>query len=150
MMDTLDFCFDYVTAFLILINYADDETDDMGGIEDSRDECILNVQRLELSEEVKKKLIDDYNKSFDKQIFAFIKERIADEDPKFFQTGINKLKELLNNNQEYAKSLNMTLNNGNLSIEDYYKNYLIAFNYCLSHSEEFEEENKEEEEVSGR
>lgn len=149
MMETLDFCFNYVTAFLILLNYADDDTNEIDRIEDSRDECIESVERLELPDEQKKKLIDDYNKSFDKRIFSFIKEEVADKDPEFFQAGISKLKELLTSNAENAKSLNMILDNGSLTIEDYYKNYLIAFNYCLVNSKEFEIENEEEEEVNG-
>ena len=150
MMDTLDFCFNYVSTFLILMNYADDSADEMNLIENSREECLETVSRLELSESQRKKIIDEYNKSFDSQIFDFIKRKIADEDPTFFQEGINKLKELLNNFKEYAKSLNMTLDNGKLSIEDYYKNYLIALDYCLINSNEFEVENEEEEEVDGR
>ena len=143
MINIIDFCANYVTMFLNLISYS--ENNDIDLIEKNREECISNVESLRLSDDVKKELINGYNTSFDKQIFNFIKTDIADEDPEFFKTGIDKLRELLNNNQESAKRLQMVLPSNNSTIEDFYHNYLIAFKYCLNNLNEFDFEYVEEE-----
>ena len=126
--DEYNFCVLYVNAFLSIIEYAN-EDNSFNLIEKYRNEALFKVNQVYGNTPFHDKFLKNINDDYDRQVFDFIKENVADDDPEFFNERINYLKALLAKNKDYALRLGMTM--PALKIDDYYSNYLIALKRTL-------------------
>ena len=117
------FCEDYVNEMLAIISYpVDDNTVEL--IEKFRDNAIFEVEERYSKVPYKENLLKSINDRYDRQLFNFIKVKVADKDPEFFKERINRLVSLLSENIDYAKRLGMKVPPS--KIDDFYNNYKIA------------------------
>ncbi len=123
-----NFCKQYTIEFLAIINYPVDD-DTVSLIENSR---ILTLHEIDSKYKDKtyyNELYYETNKDYDKQLFDYIKENVADVDSEFFNERINNMNRILISNKDYAVRLGMKV--PARVISDFYNNYLIALERTL-------------------
>ena len=132
MMDDrlYDFLEEYLTIFLELINYNLDE-DFFEQLNDKQNMVFgLIDKRYEGDLDRKNTQLNNYTKELKNDLFDYVKHQIAETNPGFFNSRINELNSLLNENKNFAGQVGMRvgMENYSLSFEDYYNNYMIAIN----------------------
>ena len=128
MQSEYDFCNQYVAEFLAILNYPiDDYTIDL--IEKYREEAIYEIEKQFKNTSHYNLIIEETNNDYDKQLFDYIKTKVADIDNQFFNERINSIRKILVNNNDYAIRLGMNVNA--TKIDDFYENYLIALERTL-------------------
>ena len=128
MQSEYDFCTKYISEFLAIINYpVDDNTIEL--IERFRNQELYKIEQKYGKSPMANALISVTNADYDKQIFDYIKENVADVDRMFFNERITNMKRLLMTNRDYALRLGMKIYVE--VIDDFYNNYLIALERTL-------------------
>lgn len=123
-----DFCLKYVGEFLTIINYpVEDNTVSL--IEKYREQALIEIDKKYKDSPFYSMAALEINADYDSQIFEYIKEKIADIDPEFFNERINNMNRLLLNNRDFAERLGMKV--PARVISDFYNNYLIALERTL-------------------
>ncbi len=122
-----DFCFQYVSEFLTMVNYPIDNNISL--IDKYHEEAIMNAKRKLGSSPYINSIIKEIDDDYNRQRFDYIKENVADVDMPFFNERITNMKRLLIQNQTNAVKLGMKISPA--TIDDYYNNYLIALEYTL-------------------
>ena len=118
-----EFCENYSATFIKLCNVKSEELEQ---IEDSRNSLISEINTSELDNQQSEEQIKDINNTCDLQLFKLLEE-IYIERKQTFTILIEHLNDLLVRYKIYAERNKMKVpENNNLTIKDYYYNYLKA------------------------
>ena len=126
MNEEIHFCDYYAQIFLMIINYP--ESDELELLEKDHEYEVSKAKETFQNEDELNYVLSNIEKRYSNYIFDFIKEKVAKENPVFFNNRINELNEALAENLQIAKNLQMVVpsNDTRLKMEDYYNNYNIA------------------------
>ena len=126
----MEFCQNYVSLFLIILNYSNDDSQNqrIEEIERFRDEGLDIIEASNMSIEQKNTTKTAINSSHDKVIVDYLKKNVADKSPELFNGIIAKLDRLLRENPDFVRRLKMLMSSSNhkIALIDYYNNYKIA------------------------
>lgn len=124
-MSIVDFYEEYVSNFLTLINFHQD--DDFFEDWNERQDAVFSVieRRYSKDPEQYEEMHNKYSKEFSGELFDYVKNHIAINYPEFFKSRIGILNRIIGSNPNYVSQSGMKVSNS-LTFEDYYNNYLIA------------------------